>query len=192
MASFLNPMMQGGAGAGMPAQEAPVDNGKMVDLSDKIDKSECYGRNVSSAFPMTNLFIGDSRLGCKSDADEQLILHISFNEFVKVHSIKLTEFNRGVDPELNPTTIKLYVNRESMGFEDCEDIEPTQIFELNGDDLKEGAKPLLLKYVKFQRVRSITIFVEDNEGGDITALGMLQFFGRPIAGTNMKDFKKQG
>ena len=106
-----------------------------------------------------------------------LILYIII---VKVHSFKLTEFNRGVDPELNPTTIKLYVNRESMGFEDCEDIEPTQIFELTGDDLKEGAKPLLLKYVKFQRVRSITIFIEDNEGGEITALGMLKFFGRPI------------
>ena len=49
-----------------------------------------------------------------------LILYIII---VKVHSFKLSEFNRGVDPELNPTTIKLYVNRENMGFEDCEDIE---------------------------------------------------------------------
>ena len=94
--------------------------------------------------------------------------------------MKLTEFNRGVDPELNPTVIKIYVNRENMGFEDCDDIDPTQTFELTNDDLKEGAKPLLLKFVKFQRVRSITIFVEDNAGGDITALGMLSLFGRPI------------
>ena len=50
----------------------------------KFEKSECFARNEAPGFPMTNLFIGDSRLGCKSDADEQLILHISFQEFVKV------------------------------------------------------------------------------------------------------------
>ena len=60
------------------------DNGQLVDLLSKIDNSDCYARNEASGFPMTNLFIGDTRLGCKSDADEQLILHVSFQEFVKV------------------------------------------------------------------------------------------------------------
>jgi len=79
-------MFPGGMPGGMPGAEAPkeVDNGKMIDLTDKIDKSETYAKNEAASFPMTNLFIGDSRLGCKSDADEQLILHISFQEFVKV------------------------------------------------------------------------------------------------------------
>ena len=66
-----------------PNDVAP-ETTKLVDLSDKIEKAECYARNESSQFPMTNLFIGDSRLGCKSDADEQLIVHVAFNEFVKV------------------------------------------------------------------------------------------------------------
>lgn len=77
----------GGLPGGMPGAPEPpkeVDNGKMVDLLDKIDKSETYARNEAASFPMTNLFIGDSRLGCKSDADEQLIIHIAFQEFVKV------------------------------------------------------------------------------------------------------------
>jgi len=76
-----------GAGGAVPpgggAQE-PQDDGKLMDLRDKIDNSDCYARNEASGFPMSNLFIGDSRLGCKSDADEQLIIHIAFNEFVKV------------------------------------------------------------------------------------------------------------
>ena len=59
-------------------------SGQMVDLRDKIDKSNCYARNEAKGYPMSNLFIGDSRLGCKSDVDEQLILHIAFQEFVKV------------------------------------------------------------------------------------------------------------
>jgi len=72
------------AGAAAGGAAPPADDGKMVDMSDKIDKSGCYARNEASGFPMTNLFIGDSRLGCKSDTDEQLILHIAFQEFVKV------------------------------------------------------------------------------------------------------------
>jgi hypothetical protein len=82
--------MEGIAGlGGMPpggeaAEAAAESSAELVDLSDKIDKSDCYAKNEASGFPMSNLFIGDSRLGCKSDADEQLIFHIAFQEFVKV------------------------------------------------------------------------------------------------------------
>lgn len=181
-------LTQGGGSASAP----PADDGKRVDLSAKFDKTECYARNESSQFPMENLFIGDTRLGCKSDADEQLILHFSFQEFVKVYSIKLTEFNRGSDPDSNPVTVKVFVNRCNLGFEDVDDVEPTQILELTEADLKENADPILLKFVKFQRVKSITLFIEDNAGGDVSALGGLKLMGRTVATTNMKDFKKQG
>ncbi len=107
---------------------------------------------------MPNLFIGDSRLGCKSDADEQLLLHVAFNAVVKVHSIKLTAFNLGLDAEANTTTIKLFVNRENIGFEDCDNIDPAQTFEICAEDLNEDAKPILLKFVKFQRVNSIALY----------------------------------
>lgn len=72
------------AGAAPPANNNNEDDGKFVDLRSKICAAECYARNESKSFPMSNLFIGDSRLGCKSDADEQLILHVAFDEFVKV------------------------------------------------------------------------------------------------------------
>jgi len=186
MNSFL------GASQQQPIESSVADDGKMMDLTrSHLDKSECYARNAATAFPMTNLFIGDTRLGCKSDADEQIIIHVSFNEFCKVHSVKLTEYNLGMNPEFNPTIVKLYVNRENVGFEDADDIDPTQELTLTEADLKEGAPPIFLKYVKFQRVRSITLYVAENAGGDITALGSLQFFGRSVATTNMSDFKKQ-
>jgi len=84
--------------SGMPQQGAagapePEKNGKMMDLSVKMDKTECYARNESSQYPMDNLFIGDTRLGCKSDADEQLILHVAFQEFVKVRSLVTQQHN---------------------------------------------------------------------------------------------------
>jgi hypothetical protein len=79
-----------------------------------------------------------------------------------------------------------------LGFEDCEDVDPEQVLELTAADLKESADAIILKYVKFQRVKSLTFFIEDNAGGDVSALGMLAIYGRPVATTNMKDFKKQG
>ncbi len=71
--------------AGAPPESAPAEDGtKLIDLSDKLDKTQCYCRNENAAYPWGNLFIGDSRLSLQSDADEQLILHLSFQEFVKV------------------------------------------------------------------------------------------------------------
>ena len=74
-------------GGGAPTEANPSESRKIMDLSVKIDKTTCYAMNEDSRFPMTNLFIGDSRLGCKSDADEQLIIHIAFQEHVKVRTI---------------------------------------------------------------------------------------------------------
>lgn len=70
-------------GEGGP-QPPAADDGKVVDLRDKVDGSGCYGRNVDARYPVLNLFRGDTTLGCRSDADEQLILHVAFKEFVKV------------------------------------------------------------------------------------------------------------
>jgi len=195
-----------------PAPAEPRDDGKMIDLRPLIENPACYARNENVAFPMTNLFVGDSTLGCKSDADEQLIVHIQFNEFVKVgfwirvarkmfscfsiaseqiHSIKLTEFNNGIDPESNPSKIHLYKNRENLGFEDCDDVDPTQTLHLTTEHLKSTSDPIPLKFVKFQRVKSLTLFVEDNQGGETTSLGGIKLFGRPVGTTNMNDFKKK-
>jgi hypothetical protein len=80
------------------------------------------------------------------------------------------------------------LNKE-VGFEDWQDVDPTQTLILTAEDLKESADPTPLRYVKFQRVRSLTIFIEDNAGGDITALGALKFIGRPVENVNMADFK---
>ena len=77
-------MFSGAETAGGAAAAAASGDSKLMDLTDKLDKSGCYARNEDTRFPWTNLSIGDTRLGCKSDADEQLILHFAFQESVKV------------------------------------------------------------------------------------------------------------
>jgi hypothetical protein len=77
-------------------------------------------------------------------------------------------------------------------FQDVEDVDPEQSITLTSFDLQEGSDAIDLYFVKFQRVKSLTFFIEDNVGGDVTALGGLQIMGRTVATTNMNDFKKQG
>lgn len=90
----LFPSAGGGASSNNDGSLTTVSaSGQMVDLRDKIENASCYARNEAAGFPMSNLFIGDSRLGCKSDADEQLIIHIAFQEFVKVCSTSQTVGN---------------------------------------------------------------------------------------------------
>lgn len=186
----VNTLPTGGA---PPEQPVPSEDGtKLIDLSDKLDKPLCYARNEKVANSWTNLFIGDSRLGMLSDTDEQLIIHFTFQEFVKVKSIKFTEWNHGAKPEMNPVTVRLFVNRNNLGFEDVEDVEPEQTITLTSTDLIENSIPIDLYFVKFQRVKSLTFFIEDNAGGDVTGLGGLSIMGRTVATTNMNDFKKQG
>ena len=52
------------------------------------------------------------------------------------------------------------------------------------------ARPLCLSA---QRVTTVTIFVETNQGeADSTVLSSIKFYGSSVAGTNMSEFKKVG
>jgi len=93
---------------------------------------------------------------------------------------------------MNPVTVHIHVNRVNLGFEDIEDVDPTQSITLTSSDLQEVSDAIDVYYVKFQRVKSLTFFVEDNAGADVTAIGGLKIMGKTLASTNMNDFKKQG
>ena len=68
--------------------------------------------------------------------------------------IEFEAFNNGIDPELNPSTVHLFVNRENLGFEDCDDVDPTQTLDLTAE--YSINQPIQLKYVKYQRDRKST------------------------------------
>ncbi|CAM9790133.1 unnamed protein product [Sphacelaria rigidula] len=76
-----------------------------------------------------------------------------------------------------------------MGFSDTDDMEPAQTLELTPEDLASGSVSVL-KFVKFQRVSGLSIFVSDNNGAELTFLSSIRLYGSPVATTNMNDFKK--
>ncbi|RQM09992.1 hypothetical protein B5M09_009330 [Aphanomyces astaci] len=86
---------------------------KFEDLVDQFDKSNSYCLNEDPSFGYGNLFIGDESLVLKSEADEQLLIHLEFKEAVKIHSISLKAPKDGTSA---PSVVKLFVNRNNLVF----------------------------------------------------------------------------
>ncbi|KOB64809.1 Thioredoxin, partial [Operophtera brumata] len=76
-----------------------------MDLNTFITKSECECLNEADEHPMLHsLTSGAGYLA--SDCDEQLIINISFNQLVKIHSLKV----KG-PADKGPKIIKLFINQ---------------------------------------------------------------------------------
>ncbi|KAJ6500323.1 PITH domain-containing protein [Mycena sanguinolenta] len=117
-----------------------------------------------------------------SDADEQLLLNLPFHQSVRIRSIVI----KSSVGEQAPKRVKLLVNRPSIGFEDVEEAEEpevAQILDLSEDDVKNG-KPIALRFVRFQNVNSLHIFVVSNHGGgDETRIDAVDVLGIPVETT---------
>jgi len=117
-----------------------------------------------------------------SDADEQLILNIPFNQVVRIRALVIKSAG---EPEQRPRRIKLFVNRPTLGFEDAMDAsepEAVQIVELTDEQVAEG-KRIPLRFVRFQNVNSLHIFVETNGGDDMTRIDAIDVIGAQAQGT---------
>ncbi|WOL15272.1 hypothetical protein Cni_G24053 [Canna indica] len=159
-----------------------------VDLVDFVDWSSVECLNQTTSHSLANAlkqgYRDDDGLHLESDADEQLLIYVPFTQMVKLHSAVIT----GPEDE-GPRTVKLFANKEHMGFSNVNEYPPSDSLSLSPDNLK--GKPVTLKYVKFQNVRSLTIFIEDNQGGDdVTKVQKIALFGTTVDTTNMKDLKK--
>ena len=123
----------------------------------------------------------------ESDTDEQLMLFIPFRSTLKIHTLHITSLPRsastGEDDEvpMRPKTIQLYTNRSHiLGFEEAEDLQATQAITLGAPDWDEatGTAKIELRFVKFQSVSSLVIFVVDGEGdGEKVRIDRLRIIG---------------
>jgi len=165
-----------------PPEGAPPG---MADLSSLIDKSQTECLNEADDAPWT-CALADESGELRSDCDEQLILRTAFTQPIKLHSIR---FDAGGNAEQAPKSVRLFVNETNpLSFDDAEERPATQELELDFDSLN---KPLPLRFVKFQKVNNVTIFVKDNQGEeDVTAVSRIQFIGQSVSQTNMSEFKR--
>mmetsp|Transcript_3294 Transcript_3294/g.6007 ORF Transcript_3294/g.6007 Transcript_3294/m.6007 type:complete len:170 (-) Transcript_3294:138-647(-) len=163
--------------------------GKFVDLLDYIDWSgvECLNQKHDKELgnALKQGYREDDGLYVESDTDEQLLIYIPFNQSVKLGEVLV----KATDKDCAPQKIKIFINRHSMGFDQASDEPATQEFELSEEVVEETT--LSLKFVKFQSVQSITIFIEDNQGDEeTTKLNKLQLKGVSGEKMNVGDIKK--
>ncbi|KAJ7929397.1 PITH domain-containing protein [Mycena leptocephala] len=161
-----------------------------VSLLEHVDLTQLNCLNESNAHPFSSI-VSTKALNATSnyllsDADEQLLLNIPFHQSVRVRSIVI----KSSAGEQAPKRVKLLVNRPSIGFEDVEDAEEpevAQILEISDEDVKNG-KPIALRFVRFQTVTSLHIFVVSNQGGtDETRIDAVDLLGVTVETT--KDLK---
>ena len=109
----------------------------------------------------------------ESDTDAELLIHIPFNEPVRIKSFSLFS---GVSPGQAPKSIALYVNQRQMDFGDVEKAQVAQELELSGGDVK-GDK-VMLRFVRFQNVSDLHIYVRSNqEDEETTRIDSIDLFG---------------
>jgi hypothetical protein len=112
----------------------------------------------------------------ESDTDAQLMLFVPFQSTIKLHSIEMTSFakhDEDDDDEVpaRPRRVELYTNRaHNLGFEEAEDTPAVQTVELTASSWREdeagGATAVVeTRFVKFQNVSSLVVFVVDAEHG---------------------------
>nr|CAG8562306.1 8523_t:CDS:2 [Entrophospora candida] len=81
-----------------------------------------------------------------------------------------------------------------LGFDETDSIEATQIIEVSEKDYeKDGGAIIPLRFVKFQSITNLVLFIYDNLGGEeTTQLKELIFIGSPVETTKMENLKKIG
>jgi hypothetical protein len=142
--------------------------------------------NAGNPEVLATVLSGDGAGPLRSDCDEQLLISLPFTSAVKLHSLSILGGG-----ESAPKTVKLFINNDSLAFDDVEDKKPHHEFELTAKDV--GGGTINLPFVKFQFVTNLTIFISDNQADDeVTTLERIQLFGQSIAPTDMKEFKKVG
>ena len=136
----------------------------------------------------------------ESDTDEQLMLFMPFQCTLKVHTLQvrlrgsvlkdstnilqITSLPPTADEDdevpMRPKTIQIYSNRAHiLGFEEADDIPATQSITLEAKDWDEtGTATLSLRFVKFQNISSLVLFIVDGDGdGDKVRLDRIRIIG---------------
>jgi len=156
-----------------------------IDLISLISKQNCECLNEADDAPLKRLLEGQGK-ALESDCDEQLIISIPFNQPIKLHSLVIQG-----PADSAPKTVKLFINLpNTLDFDQADFVEPAQVLELSMKQVESG-EPINLRFVKFQNVQTLQMFVKDNlGGGEKTTISMLKFYGSPINATNMQEFKR--
>ncbi|EOA80962.1 Thioredoxin-like protein 1 [Exserohilum turcicum] len=195
-------------GASLPRGYTDVTDVVDVRGLDLLNADSDFGtvRTLLETSAPSSLSKGKAAQGKKdwveSDVDNQLMLFVPFTATIKLHTIHLTSYispdNAEDDDEapVRPKTIHVWTNRQhNLGFEEADDVPATQVIELKPEDwdpTTHTAK-LELRFVKFQNVASVVLFVADADGdSEKTRIDRIRFIGETGEKREMGKLEKIG
>ncbi|KAJ3075320.1 hypothetical protein HDU98_008568 [Podochytrium sp. JEL0797] len=161
-------------------------------LTEFIDMRQLECLNQSDTHTVASVFAKGATQFLESDVDEQLILVVPFNQVVKVHSLTIR-----APKDKAPKIIKTYINRPTtLSFDEADSLEPLETIDLTplytqaSETSVSATVPL--RFVKYQSVQSITLFIADNlSGAETTVVEELVVLGTPVEVTkNLAELKK--
>lgn len=133
----------------------------------------------------------------ESDTDEQLMMFIPFQATIKLHTLHITSCPPESDDEVTrPSSVRLYTNKSNvLSFDEAESIPATQTIELKPEDWdpKTSTAKLELRFVKFQNITSLVVFVAEGEGdGERTRIDRIRLVGETGEKRNPGKLEKIG
>eukprot|EP01080_Neovahlkampfia_damariscottae_P008273 gene8273-98_t len=152
--------------------EKSTINSKFINLFPFIEFEKCELLNATG--DLTSILSQPMDLSedyIESKVDDQILINIQFGFTVKLNSLTLF----GSNEKSSPKKIKIYINDVNINFSDVSNFKEIQEFELTN-----STQEIRLKFVKLQKVNSLTIFIESNQNNEKkTFISHLGLFGIP-------------
>ena len=157
-----------------------------MDLSPFILTSDVECLNESDGHTLKDALTAGKEAFLESDCDEQLVISVGFNQNVKLHSLRI----QGPATQ-GPKTVKIFTNQpQTLDFDKADSMEAVQVLNLSEKEVTSG-EAVPLRFVKFQNVSNLQLFIKDNQtGAETTVVHHLAFIGSPVSTTKMSDFKR--
>ncbi|KAI0147668.1 DUF1000-domain-containing protein [Xylariaceae sp. FL1272] len=203
----------GSGSSGIAWRGADLPRG-YTDISDVVDVKGLELLNASYISSVRTLFNKDKPAALSGDAstsvekdcvdsetDDQLLLYVPFNSAVKLHTLQITSLppaNADDDDDeggpSRPKNIKLFTNRpHNLGFEEAQDIDPTQTIEIKDSDWNSnGTANLPLRFVRFQNISSLVIFIEVGDEDEKVRVDRVRLIGESGEKREMGKLEKVG
>lgn len=157
-------------------------------VNEFLDPNAMECLNQDNTKPIASAFTpgGETFLSSDPDVDAQLLIKVQFRQPVKLSAIRITSVEG--EPESAPASIKIFQNKDHIGFGEAEDEEASASLVFPSDEVT-GQMEKPVPFVRFQNVTSLQLFFGENQGGDVTKIAYIDFLGQPAEKSDMKEWK---
>jgi len=161
------------------------------DLITQIELPQCQCLNAAKDHTLRHCLDEASRtddsLYLESDADEELVITIKFMQAVRVSGIIV----QSTDADGAPKDLRLFVNKVGLDFDNAKSDKATQEVTLTKGQAERGER-IELRFVNFQGVQELGIFVGSNQGdAELTRITKLAVLGEVVEQSGLKRSAEQ-